>query len=230
MSEDVLGEAISDYYHNNAPQKLWIHSHYGPKEEMPVHIYFRDEKDMTPLELVALKKCKGAILDIGAGAGSHALYLQQKEKEVAALEISPKACEVMRLRGITNVIEANIFQFQGQRFDTLILLMNGIGLTATIAGLQQFLRHAKALLNKGGQLLFDSSDVSYLYDGTVPLTSDYFGEILCQYRYKRLKTDWFTWLYIEQATLMHIAAKEGWKTDVIMEDEHAQYLVRLTLV
>ena len=226
---DVLGQAISDYYHQSQPKKLWINNKYWAREEMPIEVYFRNETNMTKLELIALKKCKGKILDIGAGAGSHALWLQKKNKTVTALEISPLACDVMRLRGVKNIYQQNIFTFNTERFDTLLMLMNGIGLTANLTGLQQFLQFAKKLLNPRGQLLFDSSDISYLYDGTVGLASNYFGEIDYQYEYKKIKTDWFTWLYVDQATLQEIALKEGFQTEFLMEDEFAQYLVKLTL-
>ncbi len=227
---DVLGQAIADYYYKNEPKKLWINNKYWPKEAMPVEVYFRDETNMTKLELMALQLCKGKILDIGAGAGSHVLWLQQQKADVTALEISPLACEVMQARGVTTIINQDIFTYNSVQFDTLLLLMNGIGLTANLSGLQLFLQHVKQLLKPGGQLVFDSSDVSYLYDGSVGLSGNYFGVIDYQYQYKKLKTDWFTWLYVDQATLQHIAYNEGFKTEFLMEDENAQYLVRLTLI
>lgn len=227
---DVLGHAIADFYYKTEPKKLWINNKYWAKEEMPVEVYFRDETNMTKLELMALQLCKGKILDIGAGAGSHVLWLQQNKTDVTALEISPLACEVMAKRGVATIINQNIFTYSEKRYDTLLLLMNGIGLTANLSGLQSFLEHIKYLLQPGGQLLFDSSDVSYLYDGSVGLSSNYFGVIDYQYQYKKLKTNWFTWLYVDQATLHHIAYDAGFKTEFLMEDEHAQYLVRLTLM
>lgn len=224
---DVLGNAIFDYYHNSKRYKLWIHNTYGPKEEMPVEIYLRDETEMPALEQIALQQCKGKVLDIGAGAGSHALLLQQKGVDVTALEISPKAAEVMKLRGVNKAVQQDIFEFEGEQFDTLLLLMNGIGLTGTIAKLHLFLQHARTLLVKGGQLVFDSSDVAYLYKGNKPQMKHYYGEIRYRYEYKRQKGDWFTWLYIDKNMLKQIAQQEGWKIEIIMEDEYEQYLARL---
>jgi methylase of polypeptide subunit release factors len=94
--KDVLGTAISDYYHNTSTGKLWVHNKYGPKEEMPVDVYFRDMEDMPELEWAALHQCRGRILDIGAGAGSHALALQKMGLDITALDISPKSVAVMR--------------------------------------------------------------------------------------------------------------------------------------
>jgi SAM-dependent methyltransferase len=226
--KDVLGQALWDYYHNLKPGKLWIHNKYGRKEEMPIEIYFRDEEDMPELELKALKACKGKVLDIGAGAGSHALVLQ-RNLDVTALEISPKAVELMKVRGVEKVLNEDVFKFKNEKFDTLLLLMNGIGLTGTIPLLQQFLQHSKNLLNHRGQLIFDSSDVAYLYEGNLPKGRPYYGEILYQYEYKKQKTDWFKWLYVDKETLATIANREGWNVEILFEDEHQQYLARLTL-
>ncbi len=226
---DVLGQALYDYYKKAARGKLWIHNKYGPKEEMPVPIYFRGATDMPERELIALQNCKGKVLDIGAGAGSHALLLQEKGIDVTALEISPKAAEVMKLRGVAAIVEQDIFELEIAGFDTLLLLMNGIGLTENISMLKEFFQHAKKLLNTGGQLIFDSSDVAYLYDGKFQKMENYYGEIMYQYEYKKQKTDWFNWLYIDKKKLIKIAGEEGWKTEILFEDEFDQYLAKLVL-
>ncbi len=152
MMNDVLGQAISDYYHQTMKGKLWIHNKYGKKESMPVDTYFRDEEYVTDLELIALEQCTGTVLDIGAGAGSISLQLQQLNKNVTALEISPLAASVIKLRGVKQVVQQDIFNFKGAQFDTLLLLMNGIGLMGNIAKLRVFLQHAKSLIRPGGQL------------------------------------------------------------------------------
>jgi len=226
---DVLGQALYNFFTKAASAKLWIHNKYGRKEEMPVHIYFREPEEMPDLELIALQNCKGKVLDIGAGAGSHTLALQEKDFDVTALEISPKAAEVMRLRGVTSVVQQDIFTFDTGGFDTLLLLMNGIGLTGSISRLKEFLQHAKKLLNHQGQLIFDSSDVVYLYEGNPPQMENYYGEIMYQYEFKRKKTEWFSWLYIDQQKLTQIAAGEGWDTEVLSEDEFDQYVARLVI-
>jgi SAM-dependent methyltransferase len=229
MNNDVLGSALYDYYFGKKQGKLWIINQYGPKEEMPVAMYFRQYSNMPALEQTALQHCKGAVLDIGAGAGSHALWLQQKGHAVTAMDISAKAVEVMQHRGVINALNESIFDYQGAQFDTLLLLMNGIGLANTISGLQRLLQHARQLLLPGGQLLFDSSDVDYIYDGNPLPKQHYYGEVSYRYQYKKQKTDWFTWLYIDKKSLKKMAVAEGYVTKILAEDEHGQYLVRLRL-
>jgi len=224
---DPLGQAIADYYFQRAPAKLWIHNTYGPKEEMPVAAYFRKYPDMPELEHTALQLCEGGILDIGAGAGSHALWLQQQGKDITALEIAAPACTVMKERGIQKIIQQDIFSYHEKKYNTLLLLMNGIGLTGTLSGLQKFLLHAATLLLPGGRLIFDSSDVAYVYEYNLPDLKHYYGEIAYRYEYKRIKSDWFNWLYVDRFTLSALAASEGWKYELVTEDEHGQYLAIL---
>ncbi|QXV64478.1 class I SAM-dependent methyltransferase [Mucilaginibacter sp. 21P] len=227
---DIFGQALFDHYKHNRKHKLWIKNKYGPKEEMPVDVYFRDEAEMPDLELIALEKCKGSVLDVGAGAGSHALMLQDKGIDVTALDISPLAVAIMQQRGVKQALARDIFEFSHQQYDTLLLLMNGIGLCGTLDGLRRFLRHAKTLLKSSGCLLFDSSDVAYLYDGQPPQNDDYYGEISYQYVYKGKKTDWFKWLYVDNETLKRIALEEEWISEVFYTDDMDQYLVKLTPV
>ncbi|OOQ62233.1 class I SAM-dependent methyltransferase [Mucilaginibacter pedocola] len=224
--KDVFGAALWDHYKNNRPAKLFIYNKYGPKEEMPVEVYFRSGDAMPDAELLALSRCYGRVLDIGAGAGGHALLLQQRGLDVTAMDISAGAVDVMRERGVTQAIVHNIFTYNGEKYDTLLLLMNGIGLCGNIEQLRVFLQHAKMLLKPGGQLLFDSSDIAYLYQGNLP-QGHYYGEVWYQYGYKGQKTDWFQWLYIDADTLMQIAAEEGWAIEILDEDGMDGYLARL---
>lgn len=224
---DVLGQAIFDHYHQLPPSTLWIHNQYGPKEEMPIDTFFRGADDMPDLELFAINECQGKVLDIGAGAGSHALLLQDKGVDITAIDISTLGVQVMQERGVKKAFEADIYTYYPGKFDTLLLLMNGIGLAGTLDGLKTLLTHFKSLLNPGGQILFDSSDINYLYEGTLP-QNKYYGEIAYQYQYKHLQTDWFKWLYIDEQTLTLIANEVGFDVNILVEDDYDQYLACLT--
>ena len=229
MIKDVLGSAIADYHHkaSTSKSKLWVHSKYGPREEMPVEVYFRPADDLHELEWRALTLCRGRILDIGAGAGSHALFLQQSGMNVTALDISPKAARVIKARGVQKVINNDFFQLKAYtKYDTLLLLMNGIGLAGTLAGLRQFFQKARTLLRPGGQLIFDSSDIAYLYNGKPPKGEPYYGEVLYQYEYRRQRSARFHWLFIDKRTLSSIARAEGWNIQLLFKDCSGQFLVR----
>ncbi|HWW42877.1 class I SAM-dependent methyltransferase [Pedobacter sp.] len=226
---DIFGEALQDQFIKGTTETLWLHNSYDAPEEMPVDIFFRGPEEMPEIELKALTLCRGTVLDAGAGAGSHALWLQQQKIEVTALDISEKATTIMKQRGVKQVLQQDLFSLKGQQFDTLLLLMNGIGLTGSIAGLQDFLQWAKSLLKKDGQLLFDSSDIAYLYQDIDFPQNKYYGEVAYQYEYKQQKGNWFNWLYVDQAMLLKLAKEAGWQCEIILEDEYDQYLAQLRL-
>ncbi|WP_447643100.1 MULTISPECIES: class I SAM-dependent methyltransferase [Chitinophagaceae] len=225
---DLPGIAIKEYYFDKSKSRLWVHDEFGPAVEMPVAVYFRQEKDFPQLEKVALQHCEGKILDIGAGAGAHSLYLQEKGKDITALEISPTACEVMAAQGVSNIICGDFFRIELPQYDTLLLLMNGIGICGTIATIPYFLQKAKSILNDGGSVIFDSSDIQYMYED-IAMPSHYYGEMTYQYRYKKLKTERFNWLYIDKTTMRSIVEQCGWKMVILFEDKNDQYLAELTI-
>lgn len=229
MERDVYGEALYDFHVlGKLKEPLLLHSSYGDIEEMPVAVFFRDDTDFPELEHIALALCDGRVLDVGAGVGSHALYLQQQGFDVTALEISEAACSIMKQRDVQKIIREDFFALQEGNYDTLLFLMNGIGLVGTIAGLRALLRHSKKLLSDKGQLLFDSSNIAYLYEEyRIPKPEHYFGEIHFQYEYKGHKGKPFHWLYIDQQELIKIAREEGWVVQILFEDDNDQYLVRM---
>jgi SAM-dependent methyltransferase len=238
--KDVLGQAMADYYQalidgTTFTGRLWVHddNKNRRKARMPVEVYFRNSDEMPEAEWIALQQCRGRILDIGAGAGSHALALQQLGQDVTALEISPLAAGVIEARGVRQIICGDFFTLAvdaGKAYDTLLLMMNGIGLSGTLEGLRVFLRKARLLLRPGGQLVFDSTDVAYLYDGRPPTTLPYYGEIRYQYEYRRERSDWFNWLFVDGKTLAGIAGEEGWTTEIVFDDKFGQYLAKCRVI
>ena len=140
---DVFGKVLKDHYLGRQKGKLWLHNSYGSPENMPVDIFYRNKFELSELESLAIDLCEGKTLDIGAGVGSHALILQNKGIDVSAIEISESACDLMRRRGVKKVINADIFQFELEQFDTIIMMMNGIGLCGDLEGLKNFLEYLK---------------------------------------------------------------------------------------
>ena len=137
-----LGEALYDYYHGRLAACITVRSNVEEDRQIPVGAFFREKNKFPYLEKKALKHCKGKVLDVGAGAGTHALYLQNKGLEVDALDISTKAVSVMQSRGVKNAYAADIFSFKTTaQYDTILLMMNGIGIAGTLDGLRKLLAH-----------------------------------------------------------------------------------------
>jgi SAM-dependent methyltransferase len=231
---DLPGMALNDYFQGNRNARIKVHSPDFEEDEIDVSWYFRSYDDMPAIEKKALDLSRGRILDAGAGAGSHALYLQRQGKEVDALDISGGACEIMRRRGLKNVYEGDIFSFKDKKYDTLLMMMNGIGILGTIEGLQSFLDTLPDILSPDGQFIFDSSNLMFLYEDErgevrIDLGADYFGQVSFRLEYDDFFTKQFDWLYIDFDTLSWMAEDRGFRTEFLMEGENHHYLARILL-
>ena len=161
---DLFGEAITDYHNGKYSEDLITFISLGVEDKLPLPYLFRDFKEMPVLEQQALELCRGKILDIGCGAGSHSLYLKEKGFDISAIDTSEGAINITRKRGINKAVVQDILEHSGQKYDTLLLLMNGIGMAGRIKQLGSFLNHLKTLLNPGGQILTDSTDIIYMFE------------------------------------------------------------------
>ena len=230
--KDPMGAAILDYQKSERVGRLRVLSSMFEEDEMPVKHLFRKVEEMPMLEQKALQLTKGRVLDVGAGAGCHALALQAQSIAVKAIDISPLSCEAMELRGVMDAECINLFDEHLETgFDTILLLMNGTGIAGKIENLPALFNRLKALLNKDGQILIDSSDIKYIYeneDGSfdINLNTAYYGEVDYQMVYKDVKGDSFDWLYVDFPLLKSIAESCGLHGELIAEGEHYDYLAR----
>lgn len=234
--KDLFGKAIFDFYTKNSPQDIITATSISEEDEMSVEYLFRTYNEMPKIEQKALQLAKGKTLDIGCGAGSHALSLQnERNLEVIAIDISEKAIETCRLRGIKNARVENILDFEGEKFDTILLLMNGTGIFGQLKNCNKYLSKLKSLLNPGGQILIDSSDIIYMFDEDedggkwIPSENDYYGELVFNISYKGEKEEPFDWLYLDYNTLQNAAIANGFNCELILEGEHYDYLAKLSI-
>lgn len=231
--EDPMGAAIRDYFRQRKSAQLKVLSSLFDDDEMPVPHLFRSYDEMPPLEQRALNEARGKVLDVGAGAGCHALALQERGLDVTAVDISPLSCETMKERGVANVECVNIFNQRFQaRFDTLLLLMNGTGIAGKLSRLPQLLSRLKQLMNPGAQILIDSSDLRYVYedeDGVLDVDLDgaYYGEVDYQMTYRNIIGKSFDWLYADSVVLAECCRQCGLKCEILAQGQHYDYLARI---
>lgn len=233
-ANDALGKALKDYWFNEVKDgEILIQSDIIDDDLMPVHLFFREYATMPALEQKALSLATGKVLDIGAGAGCHATYLNKKGVETIGLDISEGACEVMRNRGL-DFLTGNLFDLTPTpTFDTILLLMNGIGICGSLAKLPNLLETLSKWLAPGGKILFDSSDVSYLFqdeDGAswINLNQAYMGDFMFSMQYKNIKSNAFEWTYIDFDSVKKVAIENGWHIELIEEGPHYDYLAALS--
>ena len=206
------------------------------RDEAPLSYFFREPDQFPPLEQKALECCRGRVLDVGAGSGCHSLALQALGFEVTAIEILPGLVEILRDRGVRDVRTATWMDLEAEPFDTVLMMMNGLGLAETLNGLRRFLREARRLVRPDGQVLADSTDVRVRMDPEAARTGvleradgRYIGELHFQLEFLGRKGPTFGQLYVDADTLDRYTRSEGWSCDILREpDEYGNYLARLS--
>lgn len=232
IQPDIVGKALLDYLNVNENAKLDVFSDISDPDEIPVKHFFRTWDEMPEIEQRALDLCKGKVLDVGAAAGCHSLILQEKGLQVKAIDISAGAVEVMIKRGVRDVEQQDFFTLIGEKYDTILVLMNGIGICGKLENLDKFFDQIQKLLHPGGQVLLDSSDIIFMFeedDGSVmiDLNSNYFGEVQYQFGYNDQKSEPFDWLFVDFDLLNDYARKHGFECELVMEGPHYDYLARI---
>ncbi|MEP0132413.1 MAG: class I SAM-dependent methyltransferase [Eudoraea sp.] len=233
MTRDIFGMALIDFLNGNYSEDITTYSSLDEKDVLPLPYLFRDYDEMPLIEQKALDLCRGTVLDVGCGSGSHSLYLQSKGVEVFGLDESEGAIFTAKSRGVYNVMHSNIYDYSGMKFDTILLLMNGIGIAGQLKEAHRLLNHLKGLLNPGGQILVDSSDIIYMFevDGDggywIPNNGKYYGEVQFTMEYKGLKSAPFNWLYLDYNRLKQLAVQQNLSCELVCKGTHYDYLARL---
>ena len=234
--KDLFGKAMFDFQTNNSPEDIITETTISEEDEMSVDYLFRSYNEMPIIEQKALQLASGKTLDVGCGAGSHSLSLQNdRNLAVTSIDISEKAIETCKLRGVKNAKVQNILDYEGEKFDTIILLMNGVGIFGKLENCNKYLSKLKSLLNESGQILLDSSDIIYMFDEDedggkwIPSNNDYYGELVFNISYKGEKEEPFDWLYLDYNTLQNAATANGLKCELVLEGEHYDYLAKLSI-
>jgi len=229
---DPMGRAIAEYWKTKKADRLRVFSPMFEEDEIPLTTLFRSYEDMPEIERRALDMAEGRILDVGAASGCHSLVLQERGVDVTAIDISPLSVETMKERGVKKVHEQDFFTLEG-KFDTILMLMNGIGIVGTLERMPEFFRQLDTILAPGGQVLCDSSDISYVFEDEegiidIPDEIGYYGEQSFRMQYKDTIGEPFNWLYIDADTLRQMAESCEYAVEVIAKGEHYDYLAKIT--
>lgn len=232
--KDLFGKAILDYQTNSSPENMITSTSISDEDEMEVAYLFRSFDGMPTLEQKALQLAKGRTLEVGCGAGSHGLYLQSERNiDVHSIDISKNAIETCTLRGLKNTQVINVLNIENEKYDTILLLMNGTGIFETLERTPVYLQKLKSLLQPNGQILIDSSDIIYMFDededgGKWIPSETYYGELTFTLQYKNETEAPFPWLYMDYNTLQNAAIANGLQCQLVLEGDHYDYLAQLT--
>ena len=207
--------------------------------EMTASLILRSMQDnffipdgLPELDKIAVRRCAGRVLDIGAGAGSHSLAIQDRGLDVTSIDISAKAVTVMSERGCPDARVGDVFDSYSTPFDTILVILN-IGIVRNLDGLARFLKQLESLLTDDGQLITDSIDPRNSDDDNYrKYTQDkiakgcYLGERTLRFEYKDQVSDWFEWMHIDPDTLGHYVDAAGYSMKHLGSDGK-RYLVSI---
>ena len=224
---EPLDAALAAHRDGRRDATLVMRTDLAGDEAVPVALFFRPVEEMPPVERRALAEARGRILDLGAGAGAHARPLSAAGNAVTALEILPEALAELVAGGVADVRAGGLEALRDdERFDTVLVLMNGLGLPGTVAALDDFLIALAAHLAPGGRILADSTDPS-AWDP--PDDGRYVGEIHMQLEFEGRSGPPFPFLFVDPDTLAGACARAGLGCEVLELEEDGRYLAAMTL-
>ncbi|MCU0304913.1 MAG: class I SAM-dependent methyltransferase [Thermoanaerobaculales bacterium] len=218
-----LGRALAAYHRGDTSAELVVSSDLWEDETVPVAVFYRPVGEPLPeLERRALEHCRGRVLDLGAGAGRHALELQERGLEVVALDPLAEAVAIMRERGVADPRRGELEAVAGERFDTVLMLMHGLGVVGDLRGLGDLLERLPDHLEPGGRLVFDSADLAGVLAGEAPeLLAEleggdrYPGEVAFSLRFGGIAGPSYPWLFVDPETVGLIAGAAGCRLEVV---------------
>jgi SAM-dependent methyltransferase len=210
-----LAAALLAYHEGQREQTLIVRTDLETVEEWPVRLFFRDVDEFPPLEREALELCGKRVVDVGAGAGPHTLALLERGHDVLAVESLPEIANLLQARGFPRVTVCPLGELPAGQADTVLMLMNGLGLAGTLAGLVPLLESARRLLAPGGRIIADSTDprqwieAEEAVDELVLQDGRFGGEVQFQLEYDGTRGEPFPFLYVDPDTLCDHGLRAG---------------------
>jgi SAM-dependent methyltransferase len=231
--EDAYGYEIFDHFLGKEVVEIverddgFIDASAGPLA------YFLEYEDWPEHYKEAMNYVRGNALDIGCGAGRISLYLQEKGHDVLGIDISPKAVEVCKLRGVVNAKVLSITQITSKlgKFGSIIMMGNNFGLFANSRRAKWLLRRFYGITPKNGRIIAETNDI-YTTDDPVHLAYHKLnrnrgrmaGQIRLRVRHKKMKTPWFDYLMVSKDEMNDILKGTGWYVSKFIDSKEPMYI------
>jgi SAM-dependent methyltransferase len=198
--------------------------------------YFRKYDEWPKYEQEAIKEVKGRVLDIGLGAGRHALYLQEQGHEVVGIDTSPLSIKVASLRGVKDCREMSVHQldFPPSSFDTVLMLGSNLGL-GTVDEIRSYLSRLYEITRPDGIIIGDSRDPlqteephHFAYHERNRNEGKTAGLVRIRVGFEGRLGEWFDLLWMEETLLEEIIAPTGWTASRHYRSDQGSYIAILT--
>ena len=227
-TKDVFGEIIQQY-HQGLPCSEVIERSDGYVSSNSLEKYFKEYKNWDKIDKVAMTHASGLTLDIGCGAGKHAIYLQEQGLDVIAVDSSRKCVEVAKAQGVRNsrvhAIE-DIHTLKNQSFETVLLLGANLGLLGsrskakrTLKSLYQATTPAAKIIGTTVDYTTTTEKAHKLYQKKNLERKRLAGTVRMRIRWKDMVGEWFDYLLLTESDLRSVLQGTGWEISEVISNE-----------
>lgn len=235
-NEDAFGRLLRDGIDGEPGIALLERDDGDVRPALPAAVFLAPPEEWPQVELEALERARGRVLDVGCGAGRHTLELQRRGLEVIAIDVSPGAVEVARRLGVSDVRLLPLAQVSPElgRFHTFLMLCGNLGLLGSQHEGRRTLRQLLALGSPDCRLVAESIDP---HAGPRPLPEDYRaanarrgrlpGQVRLRMRYRETLTPWFDLLNVSPSELDTLVRGTGWTIAELLPGEPPSYVAIL---
>jgi SAM-dependent methyltransferase len=238
---DAYGAELWDYYTTKKDNREIVERDDnfidGDRKGYRGSVYFAEYKNWLPIEKKAVAYARGRVLDVGCGAGKHALYLQKKGVDVTGIDVSPLAVKICRLRGLrkTQVLSfEQIAKFPVNSFDTVIMMGNNFGLFGSFRKAKILLRKLFRIMSPDGLIIAVTTDP---YQTKNPTHQRYQrlnrsrgrmpGQLRIRIRHATVIGPWFDYLLASKAEVKQIINGTEWRIKKFIDSKGPTYAMIL---
>ena len=232
--EDAYGQEMWAYYKGREVFEI-VERDDGYISASPAlpKMYFSDYDDWPPHEKKAMEFVKGRVLDIGCGAGRHALYLQKRGLKVLGIDNSPLAVKICKLRGVKRVEVMSIeeINFKPNSFDTILMMGGNFGLFGGFKKARRLLKRFYKITSHDALIIAETRDP---YKTNNPAHLEYHdfnrkrgrmpGQVRIRIRFEKYATRWFDYLLVSREEMKEILEGTGWKVKQFLDSGNSKYI------
>lgn len=235
-NQDAFGHQLFDYLEGTNHCEVMERDDGYLEVTDSVGMYFQEYDDWPESQKHAMELVEGRVLDVGCGAGRHAIYLQKRGHAVTGIDVSPLAIKVSRQRGLKDgrVLSVTGITSRLGHFDTIIMLSNGFGIFGNPRRARWLLRRMLNVTTADAKIIVEAADPNLTQN---PVHRRYHrrnrelgrptGQVRVRIRYREYATPWFDWLLASRTELRGIVEGTGWRIERVMDADGPLYIVVL---